>query len=149
MTSRISPNIRDTNVVDATTAMFINRLDFMLILFCGIWGNFGEILENTTIGVIIKNPQEAFELPTAKWIPQTFNNCGPASLSMLFSYYGINKSQKELGQEFKDLRVKIQEKKVVIGAEKVLKELKAKQGFCRKKFLKSSKKMLKKRLKKT
>jgi len=35
--------------------------------------------------------------------------------------------EKELGQEFKDLRVKIQEKKVVIGAEKVLKELKAKR----------------------
>ena len=35
--------------------------------------------------------------------------------------------EKELGQEFKDLRVKIQEKKVVIGAERVLKELKAKR----------------------
>lgn len=35
--------------------------------------------------------------------------------------------EKELGQEFKDLRVKIQEKKVVIGAERVLKELKARR----------------------
>ncbi len=34
--------------------------------------------------------------------------------------------EAELGQEFKDLRVKIQEKKVVIGAERVLKGLKAK-----------------------
>jgi tetratricopeptide (TPR) repeat protein len=29
---------------------------------------------------------------------QTFNNCGPASLSMALSYYGIRASQQELGQ---------------------------------------------------
>lgn len=28
---------------------------------------------------------------------QSFNNCGPASLSMTLSYFGINKSQEELG----------------------------------------------------
>ncbi len=33
--------------------------------------------------------------------------------------------ETELGQEFKDLRVKIQEKKVVIGVESVLKGLKS------------------------
>jgi tetratricopeptide (TPR) repeat protein len=32
---------------------------------------------------------------------QTFNNCGPSSLSMALSYYGINVSQKELGQELR------------------------------------------------
>ena len=42
-------------------------------------------------------------LPTSYVIPQqlhtfqTFNNCGPASLSMLLSYHGTNISQKELG----------------------------------------------------
>lgn len=46
-------------------------------------------------------------LPTAKIIEndyqifQTFNNCGPAALSMALSYYGINKSQLELGQELR------------------------------------------------
>lgn len=29
---------------------------------------------------------------------QSFNNCGPAALSMALSYYGINKSQQELGE---------------------------------------------------
>lgn len=29
---------------------------------------------------------------------QTFNNCGPAALSMALSYYQINKTQEELGQ---------------------------------------------------
>lgn len=31
------------------------------------------------------------------WIVQTFNNCGPASLSMALSYFDIQKSQEELG----------------------------------------------------
>lgn len=32
---------------------------------------------------------------------QTFNNCGPAALSMLLSYYGSNISQDELGNELR------------------------------------------------
>ena len=36
---------------------------------------------------------------------QTFNNCGPAALSMALSYYGINKSQKELGQELRPYQI--------------------------------------------
>ena len=36
-----------------------------------------------------------FALPTHTY--QTFNNCGPASLSMILAFYDINKSQKELG----------------------------------------------------
>lgn len=42
-------------------------------------------------------------LPTQKILSndyhvfQSFNNCGPAALSMALSYYGINKSQQELG----------------------------------------------------
>ena len=32
---------------------------------------------------------------------QTFNNCGPAALSMAFSYYGIAISQQQLGQDLR------------------------------------------------
>jgi len=32
---------------------------------------------------------------------QTFNNCGPAALSMTLSYYGFNHSQFELGQDLR------------------------------------------------
>lgn len=32
---------------------------------------------------------------------QTFNNCGPASLSMVLSYFGINESQQNLGQDLR------------------------------------------------
>ncbi|MDQ3099442.1 MAG: C39 family peptidase [bacterium] len=51
-------------------------------------------------------------IPTAKVIPmrihtfQTFNNCGPASLSMALSYHSISKSQAELGQALRPYQVK-------------------------------------------
>lgn len=34
-------------------------------------------------------------LPGAKWVPQTFNNCGPATTSMILQYFGFNVSQEE------------------------------------------------------
>jgi tetratricopeptide (TPR) repeat protein len=46
-------------------------------------------------------------LPTVKTIEndyhvfQTFNNCGPAALSMALSYYGITVAQQELGQDLR------------------------------------------------
>lgn len=36
---------------------------------------------------------------------QTFNNCGPASLSMTLSYYGIALSQKELGDDLRPYQI--------------------------------------------
>lgn len=32
-------------------------------------------------------------LPGAKWVPQTFNNCGPATVSMILQYFGFNVDQ--------------------------------------------------------
>lgn len=32
---------------------------------------------------------------------QSFNNCGPAALSMALNYYGINRTQQQLGQELR------------------------------------------------
>ena len=48
------------------------------------------ILESPPINKILANDYHIF---------QTFNNCGPAALSMALSYYGINISQQELGNE--------------------------------------------------
>lgn len=51
------------------------------------------------------------DLPTEKvlnnnyHIFQTFNNCGPAALSMALSYYGIKVSQQELGQALRPYQV--------------------------------------------
>ena len=49
-------------------------------------------LPSLSTAKIIENDYQIF---------QTFNNCGPAALSMALSYYGINKSQHELGQELR------------------------------------------------
>ncbi len=49
-------------------------------------------------------PPTPIPLPEAKILPstyqvfQSFNNCGPAALSMTLYFYGITKSQAELGQ---------------------------------------------------
>ena len=40
-------------------------------------------------------------IPKRKHVFQTFNNCGPAILSMAYSYLGIDKSQTELGQQLR------------------------------------------------
>ena len=55
----------------------------------------------------IETPPIIAPLPTQKTlindyhVYQTFNNCGPASLSMALSYYGINVSQKTLGDQLR------------------------------------------------
>jgi tetratricopeptide (TPR) repeat protein len=43
--------------------------------------------------VDIKEPGTKALLPGAKWIPQTFNNCGPATTSMVLQYFGFNVGQ--------------------------------------------------------
>lgn len=40
-----------------------------------------------------KKPGAMVELPSAKWVPQTFNNCGPATVSMLLQYFGYSVGQ--------------------------------------------------------
>lgn len=47
---------------------------------------------------LVKPPPPQKILPSSYHIFQSFNNCGPAALSMALSHYGINKSQEELGQ---------------------------------------------------
>lgn len=60
-------------------------------------------LEKDSIGNT-EQLQNLKALPTTKILEggtqvfQSFNNCGPAALSMAFSYYDVNKSQKELGE---------------------------------------------------
>lgn len=46
-------------------------------------------------GVTAKEPGASALLPGAKWVPQTFNNCGPATTSMVLQYFGYNVNQNE------------------------------------------------------
>src|SRR5258708_16580565 len=36
-----------------------------------------------------------FRLDSYEWIPQTWNNCGPANLAQILNYYGIKTTQKD------------------------------------------------------
>jgi tetratricopeptide (TPR) repeat protein len=42
-----------------------------------------------------KEPGSKALLPGAKWVPQTFNNCGPATTSMVLQYFGFTVDQNE------------------------------------------------------
>jgi tetratricopeptide (TPR) repeat protein len=64
--------------------------------------------ETQSTPTLIPTPTTApFSIPESHIISggthafQTFNNCGPASLSMALSFYGINVSQKTLGDELR------------------------------------------------
>lgn len=47
---------------------------------------------------------QAYVIPQRKHMYQTFNNCGPASLSMQLSYYNIDVSQNVLGDYLRPLQ---------------------------------------------
>ncbi len=62
----------------------------------------GQPVYASPIGLIPVNqvitPKEAGTravLPAAKWVPQSFNNCGPATTAMVLQYFGFNVSQEE------------------------------------------------------
>ncbi len=44
---------------------------------------------------------ESVLLPPTAQVYQTWNNCGPATVSMILSFYGIQKSQAEIGQDLR------------------------------------------------
>ena len=52
----------------------------------------------STPKIVLEIPPMEKTLPGGYHTFQTFNNCGPASLSMALSYYGIDTTQKELGE---------------------------------------------------
>lgn len=48
-----------------------------------------------TEAVSYQLPPDFVVLPAAKWVPQSFNNCGPATTSMVLQYFGYSVSQEE------------------------------------------------------
>ncbi len=64
----------------------------------------GKLLEEQTptpSKMLLNTPPTQKILPTNYHIFQSFNNCGPAALSMALSHYGINRTQAELGQSLR------------------------------------------------
>lgn len=67
-----------------------------------------SFVENKGITLQLPTPAPTLKpIPKSKTLPggvqvfQTFNNCGPASLSMALSHYGVNVSQQVLGQQLR------------------------------------------------
>ncbi|KKR30776.1 hypothetical protein A2715_02075 [Candidatus Woesebacteria bacterium RIFCSPHIGHO2_01_FULL_39_32] len=61
--------------------------------------------ENTTKNIQIKTPGDYALVDNPKHTYQTFNNCGPATLSMILSWYGKDVSQKELGDQMRPFQI--------------------------------------------
>lgn len=57
--------------------------------------------ENIVSKPTLPEPPIQYQLTGASHVFQTFNNCGPASLSMALSLYDINVSQTDLGNELR------------------------------------------------
>lgn len=72
----------------------------------GVVRNVREVLPNLN-----PSPTINLDIPNSRIIEQrhhtfqTFNNCGPATLSMALSYWGINVSQQELGNILRPYQV--------------------------------------------
>ncbi len=57
-------------------------------------------LETASLSLVVPSPTptnlpSSVELPGATWVPQTYNNCGPAATSMLLQYFGYSVDQNE------------------------------------------------------
>lgn len=56
--------------------------------------NFREVLDRVKTRNVVSKPfPTSAILPGAKWVPQSFNNCGPATVSMILQYFGHNVNQ--------------------------------------------------------
>jgi hypothetical protein len=74
-----------------------------------ISGSTKELLEvsqsqeslSTPPSKVVINVPDSYEIPQKAQVFQTFNNCGPATLSMALSYYGVSVGQKELGDKMR------------------------------------------------
>lgn len=55
--------------------------------------------------MVLQTPPGSKILPGGIHVFQTFNNCGPAALSMTLSYYGIEENQQILGQNLRPYQI--------------------------------------------
>ena len=58
-------------------------------------------IEESPIPFVIKEPTSSAKINLPIFASQTFNNCGPATLSMILSFWGTNISQQTLADEMR------------------------------------------------
>ena len=64
-----------------------------------------EIEKNVNPDVSIISPGESALVENSYHVYQTFNNCGPATLSMILNMFGVKASQKELGDQIRPYQI--------------------------------------------
>lgn len=64
-----------------------------------------QILPSPTPRITLQTPPISKTLPGTYHVFQSYNNCGPAALSMALSYYDISVSQQELGQALRPYQI--------------------------------------------
>lgn len=52
-------------------------------------------LETQKPKISYKKAEVSYELPSSKWVPQSYNNCAPAATSMVLQHFGYNVPQTE------------------------------------------------------
>lgn len=67
--------------------------------------NTTSLNSNSNPEVEIRLPNESALLPNPKHVFQTFNNCGPATLSMVLGFWGTDVSQKELADKMRPWQI--------------------------------------------
>lgn len=64
-----------------------------------------EVISKVTPAPTLPDIPESYSIQMQKHMFQSFNNCGPATLSMALSYLGIDKTQGELGEILRPYQV--------------------------------------------
>lgn len=89
-------------VILLTVGAYVARLVYNKMREPDFYKPIGDIIYTSPIGSVSKfpaiqpkEPGSKALLPGAKWVAQTFNNCGPATTSMVLQYFGFNVSQNE------------------------------------------------------
>jgi predicted double-glycine peptidase len=97
--------------------MIIRLLIVIVLLGCSAFAVHAFSKNETTSLSVLPGEKPILDVPTPTGIPekkilnndyhifQSFNNCGPASLSMALSYFGIKKSQEELAESLRPYQV--------------------------------------------
>ncbi len=50
---------------------------------------------------VLKTPTDSFKLESPKYIAQSYNNCGPASLAMILNFWGLDFTQERLAGDLR------------------------------------------------
>lgn len=92
--------------------VFLASLSLSLYFFSNKINQLEIIDKSSTARNLSPTPHNPPPIPSRKILSngeyhifQSFNNCGPAALSMALRFYGINASQKELGKDLRPYQI--------------------------------------------